>query len=178
MKKRICVVGAGRWGANHIKTLASLDCLGGVVDSNQQTLRGFHETYPLIQTFNSLDDALEGEFDGFVVATPAETHFHLATQIIESGKPLLVEKPLALTLKEATQITELAEERGVNLMVGHLLLFHPAIRKIKELIGRGEIGRLQYLYTLLSGLFFEVWLKALCDGALGRGWKKGGCFWP
>ena len=147
MHKTICVVGGGRWGSNHIRTLSELGCLGGIVDSNPATLNNYKKSFPEVQTFESLGDALSAEFDGFVVATPAETHFDLAQQIILQGKPLLVEKPLALTLAEATQLKDLAEETGVNLMVGHLLLFHPAIRKLKELIRHGEIGRLQYLYS-------------------------------
>ena len=147
MEKRICVVGGGRCGVNHINTLADLGCLGGVVDLNPETLRNYRQRFPQLQTFESLAGAFDAEFDGFVVATPAETHFDLAQQIIELGKPLLVEKPLALTLAEATWLKESAQEKGVNLMVGHLLLFHPAIRKLKQLIQQGEIGRLQYLYS-------------------------------
>lgn len=147
MDKRICVVGGGQWGANHITTLARLGCLAGVVDLNPDALRKHQRSFPQLETFESLLGALDTQFDGFIVATPAETHFDLAQQIIESGKPLLVEKPLALTLTEANRLKESAQEKGVNLMVGHLLLFHPAIRKLKELIRQGEIGKLQYLYS-------------------------------
>ncbi len=147
MDKKICVVGGGRWGINHINTLDKLGCLAGVVDLDSVSLQNHQERFPQIRTFESLTAALDAQFDGFVVATPAETHFNLAQQIIGRGKPLLVEKPLALTLAEATQPKESAEENGVNLMVGHLLLFHPAIQKLKQLIQHGEIGRLQYLYS-------------------------------
>jgi len=147
MDKKICVIGAGRWGRNHIKTLEGLGCLAGVVEAEEQTLGGIRQEYPNVRTFTSVQDAITEDFDGFVVATPAETHYEIAALIISNKKPALVEKPLALTATEARQLKELAEENGVNLMVGHVLLFHPAIRKIKELVKSGKIGKLQYIYS-------------------------------
>ena len=145
--KRICVVGAGRWGVNHIRTLADLDCLAGVVETSEPTRQKLRDAYPSIELFTDLADALPASFDGYTVATPAETHSEIAGRIIEHGHPVLVEKPMALTTREARRLKRLALERGVLLMVGHLLLFHPAIRKIQELIAAGKIGKLQYLYS-------------------------------
>ncbi len=147
MPTRICVVGAGRWGSNHVKTLHQLGYLAGVVECNGERLEQLRETYPEAGLHSDLDAALAAGYDGFTVATPAETHFELAQRILRAGKPALVEKPLALTAAEARQLKRLADEQGVALMVGHVLLFHPAIRKIKELIRDGKIGRLQYLYS-------------------------------
>jgi UDP-2-acetamido-3-amino-2,3-dideoxy-glucuronate N-acetyltransferase len=147
MNKRICVVGAGRWGKNHIKTLHELGCLAGIVEADPDTRNVFQERYPGIKTFATIRDATKEDFDGFTVATPAETHFEIAKFIITRKKHVLVEKPLALKASEAMCLKELAEENGVNLMVGHLLLFHPAIRKIKELIEKGKIGKLEYIYS-------------------------------
>ena len=147
MDKKICVVGAGRWGANHIRTLNELGCLAGIVESNDRTREQCRADYPNVQTFASLDEALASDFDGFVVATPAETHFSLGRQILLADKPVLVEKPLAMTAAQARQLKKIADERGVNLMAGHVLLFHPAIRKIRDLIHEGKIGKLQYLYS-------------------------------
>jgi UDP-2-acetamido-3-amino-2,3-dideoxy-glucuronate N-acetyltransferase len=147
MDKKICVVGAGRWGKNHVRTLAKLGFLGGIVDSDAAKLASIAEPYPEVKTFTNLNDAIEDNFDGFTVATPAETHFEIAKQIIESEKPVLVEKPVTLTATEARRLKQLAEEKNVNLMVGHVLLFHPAIRKIRELIQSDKIGKLQYLYS-------------------------------
>ena len=144
---RICVVGAGRWGRNHVRTLDELDCLGGLVDVAAETLQQFEQDYPHARGFASLDDALEAGFDGFTVATPAETHFDVASRIISAGIPVLVEKPLCLSSKEAELLANQAEECGVNLMVGHLMLFHPAILKIKSLIDSGDLGRVQYIYS-------------------------------
>ena len=90
---------------------------------------------------------MEKDFDGFTVATPVETHFEIAKYLLEQGKHVLVEKPITMTADEAKTLKRMAEEQGVNLMVGHLLLFHPAIRKMKSLITGGKIGKLQYMYS-------------------------------
>ncbi|MQY76138.1 MAG: oxidoreductase [Spirochaeta sp.] len=145
--RSICVVGAGRWGKNHIKTLDDLDCLAGIVEADSDTRNVFKEKYPEVKTFATVRDAIKEDFDGFTVATPAETHFEIAEFIINHKKHVLVEKPLTLKASEARRLKELAEENKVNLMVGHLLLFHPAIRKIKELIKKGKIGKLEYIYS-------------------------------
>ncbi|HKQ47854.1 MAG TPA: Gfo/Idh/MocA family oxidoreductase [Phycisphaerae bacterium] len=147
MAKRICVVGAGRWGRNHVKTLHDFGHLGAVVDCDRKALATLGQGYPGIPTFGEVADALAAGFDAFTVATPAETHFDIARQILTAGKPVLVEKPLALTSAEAKALKALADKKGVPLMVGHVLLFHPAIRRIKELLAAGKIGRLQYLYS-------------------------------
>ena len=146
--KNICVVGAGYWGKNHIRTLHKLGALGGIVDSNKNALDRFKVEYPTVNCFLSLDDALEDRhFLGFTVATPAETHYKIAKKIIENSKHVLVEKPLALNIDNAKELVQLANLNGVNLMVGHLLLFHPAIIKIKKMISDGAIGNLKYLYS-------------------------------
>ena len=147
MNKKICVVGAGRWGKNHIKTLHELGCLAGIVEASADVRTEFKEKYPGIKTFTTVRDAIKEDFDGFTVATPAETHYDVAKFIIEQGKHVLVEKPITTRLAEARHLKELAEENGVNLMTGHLLLFHPAIRKMKELITSGKIGKLEYIYS-------------------------------
>jgi len=141
------VVGAGHWGKNHIKTLHELGCLAGIVEMNADTRGEFKEKYPDAKTFATIRDAIKEDFDGFTVATPAKTHFKIAEFIISHKKHILVEKSITLKALEARRLKELAEENGVNLMVGHLLLFHPAIRKIKELIEKGKIGKLEYIYS-------------------------------
>ena len=145
--KRVCVVGAGRWGINHIKTLHSLNVLGGIVESDIMVLDSLKTAYPNVQCFNNLSDALLEDFDGYTVATPAPTHFTIAKQIIETGKHILIEKPITLKSDEAEVLADLANEKDVNLMVGHVLLFHPAFNKIKSLIDDGSLGDLQYIYS-------------------------------
>lgn len=147
MSKRICVIGAGRWGRNHIKTLHSLGNLGGVVESFAGAREEIKSQYPGIDVFGDVKDALAGNFDGFTVATPAETHFEIAKCLLENNKPVLVEKPITLKAADAHALNKLAKERKVPLMTGHVLLFHSAIATIKTMIDSGKIGRLQYLYS-------------------------------
>ena len=147
-QKSVCVIGAGYWGKNHIRTLNELGYLGGIVDSNQETINKFSKEYPNLKLFLSLDDALQEEsFKGFTVATNAATHYPLSKKVIEGGKHVLVEKPFTLRNDHAINLVELAKKNDVNVMVGHLLLFHPAIKKIKELIKDNKIGKLQYIYS-------------------------------
>jgi len=145
--RRVAVVGAGRWGINHVNTLRTLGCLGGIVESNDEISSRLEGQYPDVKIYSRLEDALKDDFDGFTVATPAETHYAIAESILKSKRHVLVEKPIALRVEEAIRLKELAEKNAVNLMVGHLLLFHPAIRKIKDLIDSGKIGKLQYVYS-------------------------------
>src|SRR5262249_7481551 len=124
-----------------------LGALGGIVESNEEVRSQLAYEYPRANVHHELAEAMDDGFGGFVIATPAETHFELARRIIGHKKPVLVEKPLTLRASEARELVSLADSAGVNLMVGHVLLFHPAIVKIKELISAGKIGKLQYLYS-------------------------------
>lgn len=146
--KKICVIGCGNWGQNHIQTLDSLNSLGGIVDSNKDIINNLSEKYPYIKAFTNLSEALKSSyFDGFIVATPAESHYSIAKKILEAKKHVLVEKPLTLDINHAEELNKLSISNNVNLMVGHLMIFHQAINKIKELIINGELGNLQYIYS-------------------------------
>lgn len=147
MKKKICVVGAGRWGKNHIRTLHGLGNLAAIVESDETVLETFIDKYPGVKGYTNLKDAIADDYDGYTVATPAETHFEIASYILNHGKPALVEKPIALTAEEARELKKLADSKNLPLMVGHVMLFHPAIRKLKEVIDDGKIGKLQYIYS-------------------------------
>ena len=144
---KICVIGAGRWGQNHIRTLSQLGNLGGIVESNSSTLKEFSLKYPGVKLFEKLESAINLGFDGYVLATPAETHHSLGKQLINNGCHTLIEKPLALYYEDAEELIKLSKENNVNLMVGHILLFHPAIQKIKNMIDSGKVGKLQYIYS-------------------------------
>ena len=148
--RAICVVGGGRWGANHIRTLEELGLLGGFVEPDLERRADLAARHPRAAAFSRIEDAVQQPFDGFVIATPAQTHVDLARFVIEHGRHVLVEKPLALHSRDARDLVAAAARARVNLMVGHVLLFHPAIRKIREIIRGGQdskIGRLQYLYS-------------------------------
>ena len=146
--RKVCVVGAGYWGKNHIRTLCELDALGGIVENNTALLQDISKSYPNVESYPSLEDALKNDdFSGFTVVTPAETHYELSKRIIEENKHILVEKPFTLNVENAEKLLKLADVNNINLMVGHVLLFHPAIKKIKKFILEGKIGELQYIYS-------------------------------
>ena len=147
MNRKVCVIGAGRWGKNHLSTLNKLGALGGLVEQDKNAIKRFKELYPNILFFNNIDDAIKHGFDGFTIATPAETHYQIGKKIIESNHHLLIEKPITTNIKDAKELNDLANKHNINLMVGHLLLFHPAINKIKSMIDSGKIGKLQYIYS-------------------------------
>ena len=147
MGKKVCVVGAGYWGKNHIRTLNELGALKGVVEPNTKLLSSLSKEYPNVSFYENVSLALKENFDGFTIATPAESHYNISKQIISAGKHILIEKPMALSIEDSESLLLLAEKFDVNIMVGHLLLFHPAIIKIKEMIDDGSIGDLQYLYS-------------------------------
>ena len=144
---KVCVVGAGNWGRNHIRTLDSLKSLGGVVEKDKLVIEKLKIDYPECKFYDNLDNALDQGFDGFTIATPPAFHFHDAKKIIGSGFHVLVEKPLTLNKQDAVELCDLAEQKNVNLMVGHLLLFHPAFTKIKQFLDDGYLGKLQYIYS-------------------------------
>jgi UDP-2-acetamido-3-amino-2,3-dideoxy-glucuronate N-acetyltransferase len=146
-KYKLCVVGAGRWGMNHVKALNRLEALGAVIDKNKTVTDQIASDFPFCKTFSSLEDAFDYGFDGYIVSSPPITHFEIAKKIIKHKKPVLVEKPITLSLKDSMELNKLAKANGVNLMVGHLLLFHPAFVKIKELIEDNRIGEVQYVYS-------------------------------
>jgi UDP-2-acetamido-3-amino-2,3-dideoxy-glucuronate N-acetyltransferase len=147
IRNKICVVGGGSWGKNHIKTLNKLGVLSAIVEKDQTLLRNFEKQYANIDCFTNIDKALEKDYNGFIIATPAETHFALAKKIIQHKRDLLVEKPLTLSIEESEFLVNLSKKNNVSLMVGHVLLFHPAIIKIKEMIDSGSLGKLQYIYS-------------------------------
>jgi predicted dehydrogenase len=146
-KVKICVVGAGRWGKNHISTLFELDVLGGIVENDGKRRKEIESLYPDIGCFDSLDNAFHVDFDGYIIATPPISHLPLATKILKYGKPVLVEKPLTMSADEANSMQSVLNESNGRLLVGHLLLFHPAIEKMKSMVDDGMIGDIQYMYS-------------------------------
>ncbi|HLF19240.1 MAG TPA: Gfo/Idh/MocA family oxidoreductase [Bacteroidota bacterium] len=95
-----------------------------------------------------VDEALEHEdVEAVIIATPAETHFSLARRALERDKHILVEKPMTLLSSETKELITIASARAKTLMVGHVLLYHPAIVALKKNLGEGRIGRLQYIYS-------------------------------
>ena len=144
--KKICVIGGGRWGENHIRTLHEMGDLGAVVDMNAPRLAELKEKYGM-ETYTDLDAAIERGYDGYVVSTSAETHYAIGKKLLGLGLPTLIEKPMTMRVEESKELVEIAERTGANFMVAHILLFHPAINKIKELIDAGAVGDVYYMYS-------------------------------
>ncbi len=146
----IALVGYGYWGPNlarnvHHSTDATLHT---IVDASNEALDRTQSLYPHIVARTRLDDALaDNEIDGVIVATPARTHASIARAALEAGKHVLVEKPLAMTVADARALVDLATARDLRLMVGHVFEYNPAVRYIKEVMGRGELGDVYYLYS-------------------------------
>ena len=147
VNKKVCVIGAGDWGKNHIRTLNDLSALKGIVEIDKVILKKNLNRYPGLQGHTNVESALLEDYDAFTIATPAKTHYKIAKAIIKSQKHVLIEKPMTLSVNEAEELVKLSDKKKVNVMVGHVLLFHPAIQKIKKMIDKGEIGELQYLYS-------------------------------
>lgn len=144
MDKKICVIGGGRWGKNHIRTLAGLGCLAAVVEADAVRLKEYTEQYPGIKGYADMDEAIACGYDGYTVALPAELHYPAGRKLLEKGLNVMLEKPMTLTAAQSAELVELAQRTGARLMVGHVLLFHPAYRKIKEVIDSGRLGKLFY----------------------------------
>jgi len=146
----LAIVGCGRWGTNHVKTAGKVfgEGLKYVCDLDPKNLERVKEISGGTKCVTHLEEVLKDpEIHAVVIATPAETHYALARQCLEANKNVLVEKPMALFSYQARELDHLATERKRILMVGHLLLYHPAIRKIKQLIQDGTVGKLQYIYS-------------------------------
>ena len=146
MDKKICVIGGGAWGENIIRTLFELEALGAVVEPGEERRKYLSEKYCCVG-FAAVEEAIEKRYDGYVVSAPAELHYEIGRKTLSAGLPTIIEKPLTLNSQDALRLVQLAEEKKVPFMVAHILLFHPAIRKIKELVDEGRIGKLFYMYS-------------------------------
>jgi len=146
-RANIAVIGCGYWGKNIVRTFHSLGALRSVCDVRSQVLEDVRTKYG-VQTNSTIAEVLgDREVEGVAIAAPAAQHYELVKQALESGKHVLVEKPLALRLAEGRHLAEIADSRRRVLMVGHILQYHPGITKLKELIANGELGRIKYIYS-------------------------------
>jgi predicted dehydrogenase len=146
----IAVVGAGAWGKNHIRVFSELPnvYLKYVCDSDPSRLSRLQKLYPQSKMVENINPILKDqEVKGIVIASSAISHFHLAKEALLTGKDVLVEKPMALNVKDAEEMANIAGDRGRILMVGHLLIYHPVFDRLKEMIDSGELGKVHYIYT-------------------------------
>lgn len=142
---KIAVVGCGHWGKNLVRNFSELGVLSYVCDNNLETIQYIKKNHPQVECISSIEDLLIKDIDGLVIATPSSTHYALARQALLAAKNVYVEKPLAQNFNEAEELHSIAQDRDLVLMVGHLLLYHPAVNKLKQLIQSGELGQINYL---------------------------------
>jgi predicted dehydrogenase len=141
----VAVVGCGYWGRNLVRAFNRLHALDSVFDAMPLGRATAADLVPDVLVYDSLEQILSGDVPAVVIATPAETHYQLALRILEAGKDVFVEKPLALTYEQGKQLVDLAEARKRVLMVGHVLEYHPAIVRLLELVEAGELGKVRYI---------------------------------
>ncbi|MEK6889685.1 MAG: Gfo/Idh/MocA family oxidoreductase [Nanoarchaeota archaeon] len=143
---RAGLVGCGYWGKNHLATLRDMDSIETrwVCDQYNSPSR---QSMPHNTRFTKsyLDILSDRDTDAVIIATPTSTHHDLAKRALESGKHVLVEKPLTANLKEAQELVALAREAGKVLMVGHIFKYNPAVSYMEGMIERKELGDLRYL---------------------------------
>ena len=144
----IALIGCGRWGRNLARILADLRVLRTVCDPNPVVLEGIRVLYPDVDVVPNVDALLEDPaITACVVAAPAMLHFDLARRVLEAGKDVLVEKPLAVTASDGEALVALAARHRRVLMVGHILEYHPAVESLRELVQRGALGDIRYVYA-------------------------------
>lgn len=146
--ENVAVVGFGEWGKNLVRNFAGLGALRSVCETDPARLAAVRAQFPGVRATASFDEVLEdAEVTGVVIATPAGSHYALAREALLAGKDVFVEKPLALKVSEGRELVELAESQRRILMVGHLLRYHPAVVRLKELVVEGRLGKLYYVYS-------------------------------
>ena len=143
---KVGVIGAGRWGKNHVKTLHAMGALGGVADLSADLRAGVERDFPGVAVFAETAALLASDVQAVVIATPVSTHAAVAKQAILAGKDVLVEKPLTMNGAEADELVALARARGRILMVGHMLLYQPAIQFISNYLRSGALGEVRSLH--------------------------------
>ena len=146
----VATIGAGAWGKNHIRVFSELRGaqLKYVCDSDGSKLSSLQKMYPQVKMVDHVKPILEdADVRGVVIASSAVSHYALAREMLMADKDVLVEKPMTLDVRGAEEIVEIAKKRKRILMVGHLLLYHPVVDRLKEMITKGELGDIYYLYT-------------------------------
>jgi predicted dehydrogenase len=143
----VAVAGLGYWGPNLARNFDELGALTWLCDMNEERLQSFAGRYPDARASADFDEVLaDDDLDAVVIATPVPTHYELARSALASGKHVLVEKPPAMRAAEMDELVALAADKDLVLMPGHLLLYHPGVQKLKELIDSGQLGEVLCVY--------------------------------
>jgi predicted dehydrogenase len=145
-KPSIALIGCGRWGRNIARVLSELGALAVVVDPDAERISDYVRSLGAVAT-TDIDAAFGPSISGVAIAAPAVDHYRLARHALNSGKAVFVEKPLALQLDDAANLARISEEKSLPLMIGHLLQYHPAFIRLKEVIESGEIGDVRHIVS-------------------------------
>jgi predicted dehydrogenase len=148
---RIGVVGAGYWGIHHVRNFARLGVLGAVADADAKARARVAAQYPGVKVVERVEQLFD-LVDAVVLATPAVSHAEQSLAALAAGKHVLVEKPMALSVADAERVAAAAKSSGRTFMVGHLMLYHPAVEKLRAMIEAGDLGEIYYLYSLRVNL--------------------------
>ena len=142
------LAGCGYWGRNLARNLSQMGHLAAVCDPSAKVLKEVKAAYKGVRTTSDFEALLgDAKIKGIAIAAPAAQHYELARRALQAGKDVFVEKPLALKVPEAEELVEMAGRKKRVLMVGHILEYHPAVRKLKEFADSGELGDLHYIYS-------------------------------
>lgn len=145
---RVCVAGCGHWGKNLVRNFHQLGRLAGLCDADAKRAGALAAQYSGTCVYPAFEDVLnDPEIDAVAIATPAEQHAPMAIAALNAGKEVFVEKPLALTAEDGRAMLEASKRQERLLVVGHLLIHHPAVKAIQQLLRAGELGRLEYIYS-------------------------------
>lgn len=145
---RVAVIGCGGWGKNITRTMNAIGSLAAVVDPTDAGQQRARELAPEADIYSDIEQVLtRTDIDAVMIATPAETHYGLACEAINAGKDVFVEKPITLDVAEAEDLVARAQAADRILMVGHLLEYHPAIVKLRQMISSGELGKIRYIIS-------------------------------
>jgi UDP-2-acetamido-3-amino-2,3-dideoxy-glucuronate N-acetyltransferase len=145
---KVALIGIGYWGKNLARVFNELGVLSVICDTNNEALGIAAKNYPNTKITQDIEQIYrDKEIDAVVIASPAVTHYELAKKALLSKKHVFVEKPLSLAIQEGQDLVRLVQESGKILMVGHILNYHPAIIKLKELIASDELGKIEYIYS-------------------------------
>src|SRR5574344_2149999 len=144
-EQKVAVIGCGMWGRNIVRNFYNLNVLEIVCDLDPANRQKVLDEYKNVKVTSDFNDILNNpEITGVAVVTPSHTHYGLVKKFLEKGKNVYVEKPISTVAQEAKDLTELANQKDLVLMVGHLLLYHPAVNRLKMLIEDGELGEIVY----------------------------------
>jgi UDP-2-acetamido-3-amino-2,3-dideoxy-glucuronate N-acetyltransferase len=149
----VAVIGAGYWGKNLVRNFDAIGRLAAICELDEAQRTAIQQEYPKTRTDSSLDDILcDTTIDAVAIATPAATHGDVVSRALNAGKHVFVEKPLCLDLAEASALKDQAQASKLTLMVGHLLLYHPAFISLQAAVAEGHVGQLRYIYSNRASL--------------------------